>query len=60
MLQIVEQSIYLYRTDYDLILEFGETTFSGFSKIDQFHACENRTANATICATLIEFMSLNH
>ncbi|MEM9480887.1 MAG: choice-of-anchor K domain-containing protein [Verrucomicrobiota bacterium] len=40
-------------TDYQLVLEFGETTEQGFSTIDNFHVFEGGTATGTLYGTLV-------
>ena len=51
------QTLNLYGVDYSLNLEFGQTTQYGYSNIDQFHVQEDRSASASIYATLVELGS---
>ena len=51
------ETVNLYGHDFSLVLEFGETTASGFSEIDQFHVLENETASANLYATLVSIGS---
>ena len=43
----------IYDWDFDLKIEFGETTEEGFSTIDQFHVFEGESARGNIYGTLL-------
>ncbi|MEM1296762.1 MAG: choice-of-anchor K domain-containing protein [Verrucomicrobiota bacterium] len=44
-------------TDYQLVLEFGETTEQGFSTIDNFHVFEGGTATGVLYGTLVPILN---